>query len=100
MREHLGWAGVQSAILSLLLVGLVRRLALRHGVIDHPSERSSHAAPTPRGGGLGLMLAALPLCALQTARLGRTALLIPLVGAAAVAMVGWIDDRRGLSVRF
>ena len=98
MREHLAWAGVQSALLSLLLVGLVRRMALRQGVLDHPSERSSHAAPTPRGGGLGLMLAAFTLWALEAIRLGRATLLIALAGAALVATVGWIDDRRGLSV--
>ena len=73
-------------------------MALRQGVIDHPSERGSHAAPTPRGGGLGLMLAALPLGTLHATRLGRTPLVIALAGAALVAAIGWIDDRRGLSV--
>ena len=98
MREQLVWPGVQSAILSLLLVGVVRTTALRQGVIDHPSERSSHVAPTPRGGGLGLMLAALTLCVLHALGLGRLELLVALAGAGLVATIGWIDDRRGLSV--
>jgi UDP-N-acetylmuramyl pentapeptide phosphotransferase/UDP-N-acetylglucosamine-1-phosphate transferase len=86
-------------LLSFALVGVVRRLALRHGVLDHPSERSSHATVTPRGGGLGLILAVLLLGGWRATRpIDWTALLL-LAGAALVAMVGWVDDRRGLTVR-
>ena len=33
----------------------------RRRVLDHPNERSSHSAPTPRGGGIGILVVALPL---------------------------------------
>jgi hypothetical protein len=38
-----------------LLTGAVRRYALRAQVLDVPNARSLHAAPTPRGGGLGVV---------------------------------------------
>jgi UDP-N-acetylmuramyl pentapeptide phosphotransferase/UDP-N-acetylglucosamine-1-phosphate transferase len=88
-----------SAVLAFLLVGAVRMLALRHGVLDHPTERSSHATATPRGGGLGVMIAVLALGAWSAASRSDGAMLLLLLGAAIVAAVGWLDDRRGLSVR-
>jgi len=88
-----------SAGTALVLVGLVRRIALRHGVLDHPTDRSSHAVPTPRGGGLGLLLAVLGVSAWRATDPVWWTLLVLLLGASVVALVGWIDDRRGLPVR-
>lgn len=42
---------------SLALTGLVRRYALKKSLMDIPNDRSSHVQPTPRGGGLGFLLA-------------------------------------------
>ncbi|HEY9144706.1 MAG TPA: hypothetical protein VIM90_11800, partial [Arenimonas sp.] len=36
-----------------------RHWALRRGVLDAPDERRLHAAPTPRGGGIGIALVLL-----------------------------------------
>ena len=44
-------------ISSLVLTGIVRRYALKKSLIDIPNDRSSHIQPTPRGGGLGFLLA-------------------------------------------
>jgi len=44
-------------VCSALLCGVYLRLALRWKIMDVPNERSSHQHPTPRGGGLPLMLA-------------------------------------------
>lgn len=88
-----------SAVSALALVGLVRLLALRHGVLDHPTQRSSHAVATPRGGGLGLVLAVLGVCAWPATHPVRWTLVALLLATSAVALVGWLDDRRGLSVR-
>jgi UDP-N-acetylmuramyl pentapeptide phosphotransferase/UDP-N-acetylglucosamine-1-phosphate transferase len=96
--DYLGRATIPSVVASFVLVGIVRQLAVRHGVIDHPGARSSHVVPTPRGGGLGLMLTVLALCAFEARRLDQRAVFAPLAGAALVALVGWLDDRRGLSV--
>lgn len=91
-------AGI-SAAASLVLVGLVRRVALRHGVLDHPTDRSSHRIVTPRGGGLGLLLAVLAVTAWRARDVVSWTIVVLLFAACAVALVGWIDDRRGLSVR-
>lgn len=41
---------------SLVLTALVRRYALTRQLIDEPNARSSHLNPTPRGGGLAIVL--------------------------------------------
>ena len=51
---------------SLLVVGWVKRNALRLGLIDLPNERKVHTIPIPRGGGLGIWLGVLSVFALGT----------------------------------
>lgn len=53
------WAGLVLAcgVLSGAGVEVVRRAALRHDVMDVPNARSSHVRPTPRGGGLAIVVA-------------------------------------------
>ena len=99
MSETLLRTAAISCVAALVLVGLVRRLALRHGVLDHPTPRSSHAVATPRGGGLGLVLAVLGVSAWRAPHPVPWTLWVLLVAAAAIALIGWLDDRRGLSVR-
>jgi UDP-N-acetylmuramyl pentapeptide phosphotransferase/UDP-N-acetylglucosamine-1-phosphate transferase len=99
MSESLAVLGVESAVLAFALVGLVRQLALRHGVLDHPTDRSSHVTATPRGGGVGLVLAVLTISAWRATRPFDVAVALLLLGTALIAAVGWIDDRRGLGVR-
>lgn len=81
-------------VLSWLVVAtLVRRSAL----LDQPNERSMHSVPTPRGGGLPIALAAAVGLAVvpddRLAGLAQGALV------ALVAVVGMVDDARGLSAR-
>ena len=47
-----------AGIVALVATGLTLRYA-RHRLLDQVNERSSHRMPTPRGGGLGLVLASL-----------------------------------------
>jgi len=42
--------------MSWVLTGLLRRYALARSMMDFPNERSSHTTPTPRGGGVGIVL--------------------------------------------
>lgn len=41
----------------MILTGLIRSYALSRNVLDIPNQRSSHSIPTPRGGGLAIVLA-------------------------------------------
>ena len=89
-----GAAGLVACLGTRALIPLLRRA----GVLDRPNARSSHAAPTPRGGGiapLGAML--LTWLALILAGAVAPRLLIILFGAALLAGISWIDDLRGLS---
>ena len=47
---------VGAFLATLALTGWMRRVALRRGILDHPNERSSHSEPTPRGGGLAIVI--------------------------------------------
>jgi UDP-N-acetylmuramyl pentapeptide phosphotransferase/UDP-N-acetylglucosamine-1-phosphate transferase len=91
--------GLASAALSFALVGLVRRVAVRQDLLDHPNERSSHSVATPRGGGLGLVASVVVVTLAATALVPERGDLVALVGLVAVAAVGWLDDRRGVPVR-
>ena len=46
-------------IFSFFLTWLLRIYALKNNVIDIPNQRSSHSAPTPRGGGVALVISFL-----------------------------------------
>jgi Fuc2NAc and GlcNAc transferase len=97
---------------SWAITGLVYCWAARLRLIDHPSQRSSHTAPTPRGGGLGLGLVwlgglAYALLGTHAANLLSTPLLPPqhlalsglLLGSLIIMGLGFIDDRHPLSAR-
>ena len=64
--------------------------------MDLPNERSSHALPTPRGGGLAttpVMVAALLLLAFH---LGFAFSGLLGLGALVLLAISWLDDRHGL----
>jgi len=88
--------------LSATLTAVVRRYALAARLLDHPNERSSHSVPTPRGGGLSIVVVCLSGTVLMALwRLLDVRLALALcVGGGAVAFVGWLDDRGQLAVRW
>lgn len=83
---------------ALVATWWVRRLALAHGMLDQPNERSSHVVPTPRGGGIAIVSASLlALGALFARGIVDVQLALALsLGGGAVALVGFLDDRRSL----
>jgi len=85
-------------ILAALLTLAVRRLASAHGLLDHPNARSSHEHATPRGGGASIVLVVSIAAIVLAARgaLDSHLALALLVGGAAVATVGFLDDREAL----
>ena len=84
---------------SVVLTGLVRRGALSRSLLDLPNARSSHTTPTPRGGGLGLVIAAVSALVVAAGRPVDPPLLLALAGVLLVSGVGWLDDQRSLGVR-
>src|SRR5215208_1865120 len=86
---------IVALVTSYTLVGVVRAHAIRANVMDHPNERSSHREPTPRGGGLGAVIALLLATTVGAASLDRLSWRFGVVAAAltALAAVGWLDDR-------
>jgi len=96
------WLLILAGVVSWILTGLLRRYALASSMLDIPNDRSSHTVPTPRGGGLAIVLTFL-VSLLVLAGLGRLELpvLIGLFGASAlVALVGFIDDHRHIPARW
>jgi UDP-N-acetylmuramyl pentapeptide phosphotransferase/UDP-N-acetylglucosamine-1-phosphate transferase len=86
-------------ILSTLCVWIVRQYAQRH-LLDHPNERSSHSAPTPRGGGLAIVIVVLAAgIVAAVAEPSRSPSLIYLLCGAIIAYLGWRDDLHSLSPR-
>lgn len=79
---------------SWAITGLLRRYALARSLIDIPNERSSHLVPTPRGGGVAIVvtfLFALPLLGLIDL-ISHQLLWALLVAGVWVALVGFLDD--------
>lgn len=77
------------------VLGYLRRRA----VLDLPNERSSHSIPTPRGGGLAVILVLIP--AWGALSLAATAPApgagFALAAALALGALSWLDDVGGLS---
>ena len=91
-------AAAGAAAAAWALTWALRHYALARDVLDHPNERSSHAVPTPRGGGLAIVLVAVVFEAWLgvTGRLEPGAALALAGGGLAVAAVGWWDDHGGV----
>jgi UDP-N-acetylmuramyl pentapeptide phosphotransferase/UDP-N-acetylglucosamine-1-phosphate transferase len=87
------------AAVSWLSVGALTRYALTRGVLDTPKERSSHVAPTPRGGGAGLVASAIAgfLFAAPAGAIDLPVALA-LLGVLPTAVAGWIDDHGSLPI--
>jgi FlaA1/EpsC-like NDP-sugar epimerase/UDP-N-acetylmuramyl pentapeptide phosphotransferase/UDP-N-acetylglucosamine-1-phosphate transferase len=94
-----GLATLVAFLLATLGTYVVRHNAAAWGLVDHPTGRSSHHSPMPRGGGLGLLLGVgggVLLLRLLGVSLGSSAVLL-LIAATPVALVGFLDDLRSVS---
>jgi UDP-GlcNAc:undecaprenyl-phosphate GlcNAc-1-phosphate transferase len=85
-----------AACLALLSAAVVR-LMIRVGALDHPGARSSHTQPTPKGGGVGIMVAfVVGLLALYgmagRARVPDVPFLGLIAASVLIAAVSWYDD--------
>ncbi|TWI11592.1 UDP-N-acetylmuramyl pentapeptide phosphotransferase/UDP-N-acetylglucosamine-1-phosphate transferase [Lysobacter ruishenii] len=81
---------------------LAIRYAQARAMLDQPGERRSHQVPTPRGGGVAIVVAALVVGIGQLMSQwghvgGQSGLVLAfLAGFGLVAAIGWADDHRPL----
>jgi Fuc2NAc and GlcNAc transferase len=101
---------IQTSILILIVVaaagnyfftGWFLRYAIENHLTDIPNNRSSHDVPKPRGGGVGFVLFSLGaffIYFIINGYLTVFGILIFLITTAGVAVLGWYDDKKNLSV--
>ncbi len=109
-----------SLLIAAIVLPLMERRALKTGPVDRPGGRKNHDRPTPLTGGIAVLVAvAVPVVvglviALRGAAIGDVLpaeitihlpgirqrapqLLAVMLGSAAMMVLGYLDDRRGLS---
>lgn len=94
---------VVMAVLAWALTAVLRRYALARQLMDMPNARSSHSVPTPRGGGVAIVLTFLAGLSLAfILQLGIPAPLYwALLGAGAfIALLGFLDDHGHIAARW
>ena len=101
MFMAMGWL-LGALLITLLLVRGAIAYAHRRGMLDQPGQRRSHSIPTPRGGGIGIvvvMLICLPGALWSLPAAWPLSVIASLAGALLlVALAGWWDDHRPLPV--
>lgn len=94
-------SGVSVTVLAFATLGLaffltwvLRRYALARSVLDIPNERSSHTVPTPRGGGVAIVVSfSLAVTLIAAADLlAWPASYAILSSGILVALIGFLDD--------
>jgi Fuc2NAc and GlcNAc transferase len=98
MNAFANYLSIGAGVSSIILTGLVRLYATRRNMLDIPNARSSHTLPTPRGGGLGIVVTfAAALILLAWSRLlDVESAAVLLMGGGIVAVAGFLDDRHSL----
>jgi len=97
-----GWIFLIALISAAALTGLLRRYALASHLLDIPNARSSHNSPTPRGGGLSIVivfLLALPFLS-GLGVLANEAMWAIFGAGASVALMGFLDDHGHIPARW
>jgi len=102
-------AGVAGLVTTMLAVGFLVRRAPSLGLLDRPNERSLHVKTTPRGGGLGFVIAVpvfaavgLAVMAAMTDDVRVSPFVVYALSGLVLAAVSLRDDFRplGAGVRF
>ncbi|MDO9623688.1 MAG: glycosyltransferase family 4 protein [Pseudomonas sp.] len=95
------WLPVVAGV-ALFLTGALRRFALARSLMDIPNARSSHSVPTPRGGGVAIVVSfLLALSVMVGMGLIAWPLAWALLGAGAgIAVLGFLDDHGHIAARW
>lgn len=51
---------ITCTIASIIITGYVLKILLKRNILDNPNDRSNHKTPTPRGGGIAIILILIP----------------------------------------
>jgi Fuc2NAc and GlcNAc transferase len=94
--------GLATFAIAALTTGYLRGYAVRNQLIDHPNFRSTHQLPTPRGGGMAIVIG-FSLALIAATAIG--AITVPHaigIGCAGglVALVGFWDDHGHVAARW
>ncbi|MBH3412024.1 MraY family glycosyltransferase [Pseudomonas putida] len=98
----LAWLLPIAFALSFVLTAVLRRYALSQSLLDIPNARSSHSTPTPRGGGVAIVLSFLAML-VMLGWLGKVpmSVCLALSGAGSlVAIIGFMDDHGHIAARW
>ncbi len=89
-------------VIAYLLTGMLRSYALKRSLLDIPNDRSSHLLPTPRGGGLAIVVPFLTAVLLffLFGKIPADAFWALFIGGAGIAAVGVVDDRGHVPARW
>jgi len=92
------WIGI-FFLVAFVGTWLARRYAISRQLVDEPGDRRSHSTPTPRGGGISIVMAMLLAIGYLAFREPAIAPALYAIagGLILVAGIGWIDDHRPLS---
>ncbi|MDI6101299.1 hypothetical protein QLQ12_22035 [Actinoplanes sp. NEAU-A12] len=81
-----------AGVIGVCLQPVVVRVLVRRSILDIPNERSSHTVPTPRGGGIAIVMALVAALSIdETTRVFVVPLLL-------FGGIGLLEDLRGASI--
>lgn len=100
--KNLYWVMPLVFIGALIGTAMLRRYALSNSLIDVPNARSSHLIPTPRGGGVAIVVSfivgAIFLAVTNQLQWSLTwAIVVP---GGVVALIGFLDDHGHIAARW
>jgi Fuc2NAc and GlcNAc transferase len=97
-----GWLMLIGVLVSFVLTYCLRRYALHRSLLDIPNARSSHSTPTPRGGGVAIVIShVLALMLMVEAGILDISVFLAMTGAGLlIAVIGFIDDHKHIAARW
>lgn len=96
------WVAVAVVVFSFALTHVLRRYALHKSLLDIPNGRSSHTIPTPRGGGVAIVISYLVALVwmISAGLIGRDPFLAMFGAGALIAALGFLDDHGHIAARW
>ncbi len=94
-------AGVAAYIFILILVPVLKKIALRIGLVDLPSARKVHSLPVPLVGGIAIAITLFLFGAINLIQTGLELKEMTIFASAFILMiVGVIDDRFDINAKY